>query len=112
VLRTRSSGSCCASSRGGEWGRAAPPRGLLDAVASIARSVRLLGGESAPPERVGHHVSDLSIELTDAAWPDIVVGAVVAALFLRSALGVLREAWPAFGPPLAPALSGNETLRS
>lgn len=28
------------------------------------------------------------------SWPDIVVGLIVATLFLRSALAVLREAWP------------------
>jgi Co/Zn/Cd efflux system component len=27
-------------------------------------------------------------------WPDIAVGAIIAALFLRSAIRVLREAWP------------------
>lgn len=32
--------------------------------------------------------------LTGAGWPDILVGAIVAALFLRSAISVLREAWP------------------
>lgn len=28
------------------------------------------------------------------SWPDLVVGLIVAALFLKSALSVLREAWP------------------
>lgn len=28
------------------------------------------------------------------SWPDIVVGLIVAALFLKSAFSVLREAWP------------------
>jgi len=36
--------------------------------------------------------------LLDSRWPDIAVGVVIAALFLRSALGVLRDAirvlWP------------------
>lgn len=31
---------------------------------------------------------------TGRAWPDILVGAVVAVLFLRSAVSVLRESWP------------------
>lgn len=37
-------------------------------------------------------------------WPDIIVGGVIAALFLRSAVKVLREAWPAWraGTPLPP----------
>ena len=33
---------------------------------------------------------------TGAAWPDILVGAIIAALFFRSAVRVLREAWPQF----------------
>lgn len=32
--------------------------------------------------------------LTGRGWPDIVIGLVVAALFLRSAVSVLRAAWP------------------
>lgn len=32
----------------------------------------------------------------NSPWPDIVVGGVIAALFLRSAVKVLREAWPAW----------------
>jgi cation diffusion facilitator family transporter len=31
-----------------------------------------------------------------AGWPDIAVGGIIAALFLRSAFSVLREAWPQF----------------
>lgn len=31
-----------------------------------------------------------------AGWPDIVVGGIIALLFFRSALGVLRVAWPQF----------------
>lgn len=29
-------------------------------------------------------------------WPDIVVGSVIAVLFFRSAIRVLRQAWPQF----------------
>lgn len=32
----------------------------------------------------------------NAGWPDILVGAIVAALFLRSAFRIVREAWPQF----------------
>ena len=32
----------------------------------------------------------------DAAWPDIVVGMLIALVFLRSAIRVLRQAWPQF----------------
>jgi Co/Zn/Cd efflux system component len=35
----------------------------------------------------------------NAGWPDIIVGALIATLFLRSALRVLREAWAQFGSP-------------
>lgn len=45
---------------------------------------------------VGVLVAALGVWITNAAWPDILVGAAVAALFLRSAVSVLREAWPAF----------------
>ncbi len=30
----------------------------------------------------------------DAGWPDIAVGGIIALIFLRSAIRVLREAWP------------------
>lgn len=33
---------------------------------------------------------------TGAAWPDILVGAMIAILFFRSAIRVLRQAWPQF----------------
>jgi Co/Zn/Cd efflux system component len=32
----------------------------------------------------------------DAGWPDLVVGALIAILFFRSAIRVLRQAWPQF----------------
>lgn len=44
---------------------------------------------------------------TGAAWPDILVGAVIAILFFRSAIRVLRQAWPQFrsgSPAVAVAL--------
>jgi Co/Zn/Cd efflux system component len=34
--------------------------------------------------------------ITQSALPDFVVGAIVAALFLRSSVSVLCEAWPQF----------------
>lgn len=33
---------------------------------------------------------------TGAAWPDILVGVIIATLFFRSAVRVLRQAWPQF----------------
>jgi Co/Zn/Cd efflux system component len=43
---------------------------------------------------VGVLLAAAGVALTGAGWPDILVGAIVAALFLRSAVSVLREAWP------------------
>lgn len=43
---------------------------------------------------VGVLLAALGVWLTSAAWPDILAGAMVAALFLRSAVRVIREAWP------------------
>lgn len=34
--------------------------------------------------------------LTGAAWPDVLVGLLVAAVFLRSAWSILRTAWPEY----------------
>jgi cation diffusion facilitator family transporter len=41
------------------------------------------------------------VALTDSPWPDILVAAVIAILFLRSAIRVTREAWPQFRAPVA-----------
>jgi cation diffusion facilitator family transporter len=43
---------------------------------------------------VGVLAAALAVWLTATPWPDIAVGAIVAALFLRSAVSVLRRAWP------------------
>lgn len=43
---------------------------------------------------VGVLLAAFGVWMTNAAWPDIVAGAVVAALFLRSAVRVLGQAWP------------------
>jgi Co/Zn/Cd efflux system component len=42
------------------------------------------------------------VALFAAPWPDLLVGGAIAAIFLRSAVRVLREAWPEFRKP-APA---------
>lgn len=44
---------------------------------------------------VGVLLAAVGVWLTAAAWPDILAGTIVALLFLRSALSVIREAWPA-----------------
>jgi len=43
------------------------------------------------------------VALLNSAWPDIIVGLVIAALFLRSAYIALRQAWPHSGMRRAPA---------
>ena len=43
---------------------------------------------------VGVLVAAGAVALTNSFWPDIVVACVIAALFLRSALRMLTEAWP------------------
>lgn len=46
------------------------------------------------------------VAMTDAAWPDIVVGGIIAIIFLRSAWRVLGEAVPAWraAKPLSPEM--------
>ena len=44
---------------------------------------------------VGVLLAAAGVWVTQSSWPDIAIGLVVAALFLRSAVGVLREAWSA-----------------
>lgn len=48
------------------------------------------------------------VALTDTAWPDIVVGGVIALIFLRSAWRVLAEAIPAWrdARPVSPDVLG------
>jgi len=41
------------------------------------------------------------VALTGRGWPDIVAGAAIALLFLRSAVGVISEAWPAWRTAMA-----------
>ena len=43
---------------------------------------------------VGVLLASAAVSYTGQAWPDLAVGLIVAALFLRSAWSVLREAWP------------------
>src|SRR3546814_11218689 len=43
------------------------------------------------------------VGLTGSAWPDLIVGGLIAVIFLRSAWRVLGEAWPAWRAAKAPA---------
>ena len=45
---------------------------------------------------VGVIIAAAGVAALDSFWPDVVVGTVIAALFFRSALRVLRSAWPQF----------------
>lgn len=45
---------------------------------------------------VGVLLAAAGVHWTRAGWPDIAVGALIAALFLRSAVVVIRDAWPQF----------------
>ncbi|HEY0112581.1 MAG TPA: cation transporter [Allosphingosinicella sp.] len=45
---------------------------------------------------VGVLVAALLVSTTNSAWPDIAIAAVIAFLFFRSALKVVREAWPQY----------------
>lgn len=48
---------------------------------------------------IGVLVAAGGVALTGSGWPDIVAGAVIALLFLKSALGLIGEAWPAWCAP-------------
>ena len=41
----------------------------------------------------------LLVSATASPWPDVVIAAVIAFLFFRSAIKVMREAWPQFREP-------------
>lgn len=45
---------------------------------------------------VGVLLAAAGVWLTGAAWPDLLVGVLVAAVFLRSAWSIVRAAWPQF----------------
>lgn len=45
---------------------------------------------------VGVIIAAVGVAAFDSFWPDVVVGTAIAALFFRSALRVLRSAWPQF----------------
>jgi Co/Zn/Cd efflux system component len=52
---------------------------------------------------VGVLAAALGVWATASGWPDIVVGLIVAALFVRSAISILREAYPQVRRSPAPA---------
>jgi Co/Zn/Cd efflux system component len=43
------------------------------------------------------------VSMTRSPWPDVAVAAIIAFLFFRSALRVMRDAWPQFRAGLQPA---------
>lgn len=42
------------------------------------------------------------VAITDSLWPDVIVGVAIAALFLHSAIQVIREAWGEWHASTAP----------
>lgn len=52
-------------------------------------------------------VAAAAVALTGSAWPDILVGAAIAVLFLRSSLGVLADARRTYRAPNAWGNAGN-----
>lgn len=55
---------------------------------------------------IGVLVAAVLVGLFASPWPDIVVGAAIAAIFLRSALKVLRSAWPVWHQSVASVHTG------
>lgn len=49
---------------------------------------------------IGVLVAAIAVAVLDDGWPDIAVGAIIALIFLRSAIRVLREAWPQWRTPI------------
>ena len=43
------------------------------------------------------------VMVSDAAWPDVLVAAAIAYMFLRSSLRVLADAWPQYRSTIQPA---------
>jgi cation diffusion facilitator family transporter len=62
---------------------------------------------------LGVLVAAAGVSLLHSPWPDLIVGSAIAVLFLRSAIRVLRQAWPEFrAEPTPPPVPTFEiTLR-
>ena len=45
---------------------------------------------------VGVLSAGAAVAVFHSAWPDIIIGLIIALVFLRSAISVLTEAWPQF----------------
>jgi Co/Zn/Cd efflux system component len=41
-------------------------------------------------------IAGAAVGLMGYGWPDVLIASIIALVFLRSALGVIREAWPAW----------------
>jgi Co/Zn/Cd efflux system component len=59
---------------------------------------------------VGVLIAAAGVWLADSGWPDILVGLLIAALFLRSAARVVREAWPQFRSTTQPHRSSPTSV--
>ncbi len=47
---------------------------------------------------VGVLIAAVAVGFTGSAWPDIVIAVLIAAVFLRSAVRVISQAWAELGP--------------
>lgn len=56
-------------------------------------------------------VAGLLVAASDTVWPDVIVGAIIAALFLHSSIGVLRDAHARYGQARVGGSVGAETGR-
>jgi Co/Zn/Cd efflux system component len=66
---------------------------------------------------VGILVAGAGVAVTGRAWPDVVVGLLIAAVFVASSVGVIREAWRhlrplAVGGPVDPRGDDRTARRS
>jgi Co/Zn/Cd efflux system component len=66
------------------WRRKADDRNMRSAWLCSRNDVLANGGVLLAAAAVG---------ITGAGWPDVVIGLVIAAMFISSATGVIREAW-------------------
>lgn len=56
---------------------------------------------------IGVLVAGGLVALLASPWPDVIVGLVIAAIFLRSAVRVLRESWPVWKGSAVPSISSE-----
>src|SRR5919201_1792831 len=66
---------------------------LVESVAGLAsHSTALLGDSLDMFGNVGVLFAALAVALSGSAWPDVVIGLIIAGVFGRSALQIVRQA--------------------